>query len=129
MTADGQQKHTFDPLPEEAKIISEKDGVCTVELENGVTLSLSSKEKQERVRKQPTRTLEQRRNAQPIEVIVPDEPNSAPEVDLHSPKLSSQFGEAPATLPKKNFKTSSAYSLSALEVLCFCILLESLKKS
>lgn len=130
MTADGQQKHTFRPLPKDAKIISEKNGVRTIEFEDGIVCSEPSKEKREEEKNKPGYTPEQMRNAESLEIIAPSRSNSAPQVDLRSPQPGGPGVRVPCRLPRReNSKASSAHSLSALEVLCFCILLESLKKS
>lgn len=64
-----QQKHTFNPLPPGARIISEQDGERIAEW-NGITLVDTSMEKQAQ---QPVPTVEEamraRRNAKPIQKV------------------------------------------------------------
>lgn len=103
MTANWQGKHTFKPIPRNAKILYEKEGVRKVQLENGVILRLLSEQEQVRRAKQQPYTLEQRQNAKPLEVIVPDGPGSAP-----SPEIQPQQREpvkAPGKPPKKHPST------------------------
>lgn len=77
-----QEKHTFNPLPPGAHIISEKDGDRIAEW-NGITLVDTSKEKQ---LQQPVPTIEEAmkviRNAKPKRC--PSTPNNEIEVDSSS---------------------------------------------
>jgi hypothetical protein len=62
---------TFDPLPEGARIRSEKDGERRIEFKNGIVAHELSEEK---IKNQPYYTPEQIRNAILAEIIVPDAP-------------------------------------------------------
>lgn len=100
MAANGQEKHTFKPLPENVKTLSEKDGVRKVQNENGVIGLVPSEQEQARRAKQKSYTLEQRRNAKPLEVIVNDEPASTPPPEIRPQQRGR--GKVPSKPPKKN---------------------------
>lgn len=96
LTAMGQ---TFDPLPEGARIRSEKDGERRIEFKNGIVAHELSEEK---IKNQPYYTPEQIRNAILAEIIVPDAPNATTEPVPQSPRVTGPPGSAPSKLPKKN---------------------------
>lgn len=101
MTANGQENQTFDPLPEGAQILSEKNGERTVKLKNGVVLGLSSKQKQEKIKNELGYTAEQIRNSLPAEIVVPDGPNPTPQAVPQTPEINGPPVSAPSTAPKK----------------------------
>ena len=87
MTATGQEKPTFNPLPEGARILSEKDGERRIQLKRGFIVNQVSKEKLEKMNKEPGYTEEQIRNATPADIIVPAGINPTPQAEPLSPDV------------------------------------------
>ncbi len=97
----GQEKHTFDPLPSEARVISEKDGERIAEWK-GVTIVETSKERRA---KESIPTIEEANKifaAAKPKIVRP--PNDQKEVDVpFQPKL-----DPSRLIPGENLKKTLA---------------------